>query len=133
MEAAAGAAPRRPVASLQDSWPIGSRIQGGEDPPPHLRHCQCRRMRSGSNSLPNGKTCVRHSSVHRRFPVPPSVSVTAAPALSVLCSTAGACKPENFTAGCRQSDLVAARGNAETAPTTPEKNRCFSSQFSLVP
>ena len=98
---------------LQDSRPLGSVRASREertrllisvtvsaaacDPVPTHLPMGSETLRRGSTQV-DRRERVRHSGVHRRFPVPPSVSVTMATTLSVLCSTAGACKPENSTA-----------------------------------
>ena len=98
---------------LQDSRPLGSVRASREertrllisvivsaaacDPVPTHLPMGSETLRRGSTQV-DRRERVRHSGVHRRFPVPPSVSVTMAATLSVLCSTAGACKPENSTA-----------------------------------
>ena len=99
---------------------FGSRIQGGEDPPPHLRHCQCRRMRSGSNSLANGFRNVTSwldsgrseracPALRRPSPVPSSavrVSDYGGDALRLVFHCRSLQAGELH--GCRQSHLVAA-------------------------
>jgi hypothetical protein len=148
---------------LQDSRPLGSVRASREERtrllisvtvsaaacdavPTHLPLPMGSETSSRGSTQVDRRESVRHSGVHRRFPVPPSVTVTTAAALSALCSTAvqepaSRRTPRLLTVSLEERRPLhsptdphgrawlvscdAARGNAGAARTTPEKHRCF--------